>query len=60
MGDMKKAAENKELQKEANRIMRDNGFQTVYLAGDGQWFSKKENAEAHSDGVEVQEFKLKK
>jgi len=27
--------DNKELQKVANRIMRDNGLKTVYLAGDG-------------------------
>jgi len=52
--------ENKELQKIAERIMRDNGLKTVYLAADGQWFSKKENAEKHSGEVEPQEFKLKK
>jgi hypothetical protein len=49
----------KELQKTANRLMRDNGVTTVYLATDGQWFSKKENAVNHSNGAEPQEFKLK-
>ena len=50
----------KELQKTANRIMRGNDLKVVYLAADGQWFTKKENAERHSDGAEPQEFKLKK
>jgi len=55
--------ENKELQKTANRLMRDNSLRVVYLAADGQWFSNKENARAHSLGNECeppQEFKLKK
>jgi len=49
----------KELQKIADRMMRDNGLKAVYLAPDGQWFSNKETAERHSGGTEPQEFKLK-
>jgi len=62
----KQENENKEPQKIANRIMRGSGATTVYLAADGQWFTKKEKAEAHSKGSEhlegmgIQEFKLKK
>ena len=52
--------DSKELQKTANRIMRDSGLTTVYLAADGQWFSNRENAQRHSGDMEVQEFKLKK
>jgi hypothetical protein len=52
--------EKKELQKIADRIMRDNGLKAVYLAAGRQWFSKKEKAEKRSHGVKVQEFKLKK
>lgn len=44
----------------ANRIMEQSGCDTVYLATDGQWFTKKESAVRHSDGAEPKEFKLKK
>jgi len=57
---MESVTNNKEFQKTANRIMRNNGLKVVYLAADGQWFSKKENAEKHSGEIKPQEFKLKK
>jgi hypothetical protein len=49
-----------DIEKTAHYLMQKGGLTAVYLAGNGQWFSIKENAEAHSNGKEIQEFNYEK